>query len=477
MMLVNLARAAPRRRLAEAGLFHPDAFLAAAAALLLPLALYAAGQFALLRVAYPLIAFAMAGYLYLRHSPWYVGLAIWLFCAAPLIRRLADYQLGFQQASPILLAPYLACIFAGISFIRYVLRGKAPHIGPFIAVLGCVAYGMVLAAIGGRVTSGAVDVLKWGVGPLMAVHLLSQPEQHDALHRTVVHAFTIACPLMAAYAILQFIEPQPWDVEWVSNMILTGMTSMGQPAPFELRVFGTMHSPGSLAVFLLVGVILMVGRPVLLALPGMALTLVGLALCQYRAIWGGTAIGLLVVLLGGSVRERTRILLGGVVLMLALGPMVALPEMQETIAKRFESLTTLAADESGEDRLNQYRRFLESDSNLLVGEGLAIVGASREMDGKQSTVIDSGIIEVYTALGIFGGTVLFAAIGLLVVKLLRGTGRALGAMTLYRAVVIGIFLQLPFGSVHVGESGFGAWICLGLALATMVSRSMHEGVK
>ena len=454
---------------AEGSVLHPDALLAASVALLLPLAMVATGQTGQVRMFYPALAFAAAGYLYVRKSPWYVGLAIWLFCAAPLVRRLVDYQLGFQQSSPILLAPYAACLFASLSFARYLLRPRARFIGPFVAILGCVGYGMMLAAVSGRIASGAIDTLKWGIGPLMAVHLLSQSDRHPALHRAVVNAFTIACPAMAAYGILQFINPAPWDVDWMANMILQGMTSMGQPAPFELRVFGTMHSPGSLGIFLLVGVVLLIGRPMPFALPGMALTLVGLALCQYRAIWAGTAVGVLIVLFGGTGRERMRILAGGLLLALALGPIAAAPEMQETISKRVESITTLAADESGEDRLNQYRHFLESDSNLVLGEGLAITGASRGIDGKQAVVIDSGIIEVYTALGVIGGTVLFTAIGLLVFRIFFGVPAAARHLHLYGAVVIGTFMQLPFGSMHVGESGFGAWVCLGLGLASIAT--------
>lgn len=453
------------------GLLQADAMLAACVALFLPLAMLAAGLAGPLRLLYPAMAVAAAGYLYFRNSPWYVGLLVWLFCASPLIRRMVDLPLGFQQSSPILLAPYAAALFCAISFMTYLLRPRARLIGPFVVFLVCVGYGWVLAAFAGRLASGMVDVLKWGIGPLVAVHLMAQAQQYPAFHRVVLNSFGIACPAMAAYGIMQFIEPTPWDADWVSNMILQGMTSMGQPLPFELRVFGTMHSPGSFGAFLMVGLILLIGRPLPLALPGMALTVLGLALAQYRAIWTGTAIGVLLVLFGGTARERMRIIIGGMVLVLAMGPMIAVPEMQETITKRIESLTTLAADESGEDRLNQYREFLEGEDRLIIGEGLAITGASRQMDGKQGVVIDSGIIEVYTALGIIMATVMFAAMAVLVLRTFRASDAVSPHMHLYRAVVVASFLQLPFGSVHVGEAGFGAWLCLGLAMASMLPRS------
>lgn len=455
-------------RKADSNPHRGDATIAATAALLLPLALYAAGQSAVLRLGYPAMAIAAAAYLYGRRSPWYVGLVIWLFCASPLVRRLVDFQLGFQEASPVLLAPYVAGLFAGISALRYLPQYRSPFAGPFLAILGCVGYGMVLAAIGGRLTSGAVDVLKWSIGPLIAVHLLSQPQHHALAHRTIVQAFTVACPLMAMYGILQFIEPQPWDADWVANVALTGLTSIGQALPFELRVFGTMHSPGSQATFLLVGTIFLISRPWVPAVPGIGLALVGIALCQYRAIWAGTAIAVAFVLLGGTTRDRLRIATMASVLAFGLGPMIVVPEIQDTISRRFTSLTMLAADESGEDRLNQYHQFFNSDSNLLLGEGLAATGASRIMDGKPLVVIDSGIIEIYTVLGIFAGTAFFAALTLLVMQMFRRCHQAAPYMPLYRGVVMGVLLQLPFGSQHIGEAGLGAWICLGLGLAALV---------
>jgi hypothetical protein len=94
------------------------------------------------------------------------------------------------------------------------------------------------------------------------------------------------------------------------------------------------------------------------------------------------------------------------------------------------------------------------------------------MDGQEATVIDSGIVHVYTSLGIIGGTVFFLSFGLLVAQTFRATG--MPHMHLYRAVAVGTFLQLPFGSVHVGETGFGAWICVGLALTSTVASPAAE---
>lgn len=116
--------------------------------------------------------------------------------------------------------------------------------------------------------------------------------------------------------------------------------------------------------------------------------------------------------------------------------------------------------------MHQYDEFLSDDSgDMLVGAGLAIDGASRLLDGKTTAVIDSGIILVFTALGIAIGTVLLLALASSVaISFSRYAGHS-PSIVGYRAVAIASFCQLPFGAVFVGESGFCVWLFLGLAAA------------
>jgi hypothetical protein len=43
-----------------------------------------------------------------------------------------------------------------------------------------------------------------------------------------------------------------------------------------------------------------------------------------------------------------------------------------------------------------------------------------------------------------------------------------------RALVVAVFIQLPMGSVHIGEMGFTGWLFLGLALAALAQKRVAK---
>ena len=445
-----------------------DPWLAACVAFVLPVVLCAAHLGSVARLAYPVLAFLLAGWLYKRRSSWYAGFTVWLFCAAPLIRRLVDEQAGFDLSSPVLLAPYLACAFAGMALLTFVGRRPAIEARSFLVVVLCIGYGLILAFANGRFLSGLIDAMKWSAGPLFALHMLSSTSKADEAHRSIVLALLIALPPMAVYGIFQYFAPFKWDVDWVTNLQLAdpGLASIGQPIPYGLRVFSTMNSPGSFAALASVGILVALQRPTAVSLPLVALMAVALLLTQYRAVWGGTLLGVAYLGFSRSPGTRFRIVLsfGAVVLLMTSSALV--PQLRQAISQRIDTIGNLQADRSGEDRMHQYDEFLSDDSgDIVLGAGLAIDGLSRKLDGKTSAVIDSGIIVVFTALGIVFGTVLLLGLaGAVGLSFSRYAGRSPPIIG-YRAVAIASFCQLPFGAVFVGESGFCVWLFLGLAAA------------
>lgn len=445
-----------------------EPWVSASVALFLPIVLCSAHLASVARIAYPASAFLLAGYLHHKRSPWYAGFVIWLFCAAPLIRRLVDEQAGFDASSPVLLAPYVACAFAGLALIDFIGRRPIVEARPFLSVILCIGYGLILAFANGRFLSGLVDAMKWSAGPLFALYMLSSSDRAQTLHRTVCLALLIALPLMSIYGVAQYFAPAKWDADWVSNIQLVdpGLVSMGNPLPYELRVFSTMNSPGSFAALVSVGILVALQRRAVLSLPLVAVMALALLLTQYRAVWGGTMLGILCLAFAGSAGLRLRIVVSFLAVLLLMTSSALVPQLRQAIAQRVDTITHLQSDRSGEDRMHQYDEFLSDDSgDMLVGAGLAIDGASRLLDGKTTAVIDSGIILVFTALGIAIGTVLLLALASSVaISFSRYAGHS-PSIVGYRAVAIASFCQLPFGAVFVGESGFCVWLFLGLAAA------------
>ena len=121
----------------------------------------------------------------------------------------------------------------------------------------------------------------------------------------LVRTFLEIGTLAGAYALYQFVAIPPWDAEWMRNV---EMTSIGLPEPFAVRVFGTLHAPGVLAMFLLVPIgTLWLSRPTLSRLPAVCLVSAALLLSQVRAAWIGVMLSgcLLMLRLPGRAKTRT----------------------------------------------------------------------------------------------------------------------------------------------------------------------------
>lgn len=445
-----------------------EGVLAASFVLAVPVLLYIGHMAPYGRLMYPALNFLLSGYLFARRSPWYVGHCLLVFCFVSLARRLIDQQAGWDPSNPVLLTPYLCCLFAGISFIDYWWRDRPYKLAPFLVILLCVAYGTLLAILNGRPLGSLVDALKWSVGPLMAVHMLAHRDTLAGIRRLVEPCLIWAGAAMAVYGIAQFISPAPWDASWMRDVAQLGLDSIGQPEPFKVRVFSTMNSPGSFGIFLSAGILLALKQKLPIAVSTATLMVIGLALSQYRSIWAATALALLMVVFS----RRASVRMGNLLALFLVGCMLCstalAPRIRETVVQRASTLTAMKKDASLESRLKQYEAIAQNDT-LIWGEGLAMNGTSRRLDKRVSATLDGALIEIWCGLGVIVGTAFLLALAVLIVALFRLPPGVGNEIFFDRAIVSALFIQLPIGTVHAGELGFCAWAFLGLALATRIN--------
>jgi hypothetical protein len=435
--------------------------------LIIPIALYLGNLAPYGRVFYPVSNVLLAAYLFARRSPWYVGHCLLLFCFVSLIRRLIDEQAGWDPSNPVLLTPYLCCMFTIFGVLSYWSSSRPRYLSSLLAVLLCIAYGTLMAMLYGRMYAGLADALKWSVGPMFAVYMLSRASKQADTRRVVESCLVWAGALMSAYGIVQYIDPPSWDIQWVRNVAQLGLTSIGQPEPFSLRVFSTMNSPGSLAMVLSAGFVVGLKRSVPVTALAVTLMTVGLALAQYRAVWVATAIALVVVISSRRAALRPANVMALIAIALALCSTTVVPRIRDAIVQRASSMTTLKDDESLKTRLDQYVALARAD-DLVLGEGLAITGASRRLDNKLPVVIDSGLIEIWRAMGVVVGSVYLLSITVLVLSIFGSSASVDAHIVFDRAIVVAAFIQLPMGSVQIGELGFCAWVFLGFGLAAKI---------
>jgi hypothetical protein len=131
-------------------------------------------------------------------------------------------------------------------------------------------------------------------------------------------------------------------------------------------------------------------------------------------------------------------------------------------------MADLRADQSGEERLAQYRE-LSGNPSLLAGEGLGLSGAVRRLDGLARAIMDSGLIDIWRSLGLVVGTLYLGALLGLVARTFNRRRSIAQHLDFDRALVVASFVQLPMGSVHIGEMGFCAWLVLGLGLGALAT--------
>ena len=434
--------------------------------LLIPCLLYSLGFAPILRFAYPAMNLALAAFLFARQSAWFAGHCVLLFCFVSLVRRLVDDQAGFDPASPVLITPYLCCLFTGLAFFEYWLRPRPAYLGAFLIILLAILYGALLAVLQGAVVAAFIDFLKWGAGPLLAVYLLARRNKHLQERLVVEQSLVSAGAFMGMYGVFQYVNPPSWDLVWMRGVAELGMDSIGQPEPFALRVFSTMNSPGSLGAALSAGILIAFKRPLHFAVPAITLMLLGIALAQYRTIWAATLLGALLLIFTRPGVFRPANVFAALAVIVGLSATALVPQIRETITQRVSSLSNLRADQSGEERLNQYRA-LTRDEGLIVGEGLGQIGVARRLGGMHRVILDSALIEIWRGLGVIAGTFYLGATIFLVVALFQRAPDVAPHLHFDRAVVTAAWVQLPMGSVHTGENGFFAWLFLGLGLAAL----------
>jgi hypothetical protein len=146
-----------------------------------------------------------------------------------------------------MLAPYLAVAWAGLQAPRFWLTPGRPAQWPMALLFAAILYGFVLAVAAGRLFPGTLDLLRWSIPPLLACYLIVKARDWEAICVELRAWATLALPLISLYGLYQFVAPPTWDANW---MLSSGMESIGQPRPFEIRVFSTLNSPASLAYYL-----------------------------------------------------------------------------------------------------------------------------------------------------------------------------------------------------------------------------------
>jgi hypothetical protein len=394
-----------------------------------------------------------------RSPEFHLQVAIALFSFTPFLRRVVDHHLGFDHGATMIAGPLIAILppcFALRDLVRSDYRDGRIGI-PILIFAICVAYCVILTLARGEWSQALSGTLKWGAPPMYALALYLRGNSASRLLGASAAAFIFILPVTGLYGIYQYIDPPLWDRYWLA---LAPITSAGQPLPYEVRTFSTMHGPASFATFTAFGLLLVYfSRPTWIVRLLMVPAALALLLSLYRTVWLSLSASLIFCLLFTSTRKNAigATLLLGVVVMIGL---VYMP-FGDVIAERLSTLASASSDSSGEERMYEYWTLWNQTNGGLIGSGFspgdtAVAG---------TLAVDGMIAACWSAMGIVAGMLCLASVIWVIGVGVRAALTAKSvASTILGAIACGWLVQLPLATITSGELGFLFWAFASLSL-------------
>ena len=409
------------------------------------------------RLLYPGLALAVAAALLLkRHMSAYACFCVWLFVLTPWLRRWVDLDIGWLRVNPVMMAPWAAGVPCLLMVPRMLTRPGFTLAAPMLVAILAASYGLVLAFLQGVITPGIFDWLRYAVPPCFAALIIVSLPDCPSLPRRVIRSLAMAAAVSGAYGIYQFTVMPPWDAEWMRNALeASRLNSIGQPEPFEVRVFSLLNSPQSFAAVLGAAIPFLLAVPTPLHLIGFALGVVGLLLSLVRSYWLALALALGYLLARSPIGLKMRVIFVVITLSLLIPTVAAfVPEAMERIDARFVSLTSdrFGSDVSYQSRQGDYEQLADALELRPLGMGL---GTGKILDGQ--------VMDTFYALGLFAGTFYLSAAAWCFVASARRARRGCPPVVLAAsAVMVEVLLATPLTSSLIGELGMFSWLALAL---------------
>ncbi|AFY46358.1 hypothetical protein Nos7524_0443 [Nostoc sp. PCC 7524] len=432
----------------------------------LTIACYFIGAASLLRLIYPVGAFVVAIFLYLRHPILYIGFNWWIWFISAFVARLVDYRIGWDPTRQMLVAPYLVSFVSIATFIKYLPSAARQGGLPFILPALGVFYAFLVGLIYNAPLPVARGLLDWLSPIIFAFHLYINWRDYPSYRQNMQRVFFWCVLLTGAYGVYQFVVAPEWDRYWLIESRL--YTSSGSPEPFGMRVWSTMHSVGPYAAVLQAGLLLMfTGTQGALTFPASALGYLSFLLTQARSNWGGWVVGVIMIFISVKTRIQMRLIAIIVMMAICVVPLTTIEPISEVVAERMESFTNLQEDTSFRDRSGNYDRNLNLALTNGLGNGLGNIWKVNEKTGQiEVFVVDSGVLDMFFTLGWFGALPYLGGLILLLYSVCSySEARFDSFVSAARAIGISSCAQLIISSGMLSVMGMILWGFLAMAMA------------
>ena len=421
-----------------------------------------------------LLIFIIGVFLYKRRPFIYVSYTWWVWFLAPELRRIVDYQSGhYSSTSPIMLAPYLVTAMTFLNLRKFPRGLSLQYVIPFfLCILGLV-YSFLVGVVNTSPSAALFALLNWLVPIIFSFHLFAAWRSYPRYCQVIQNTFLWGVLVMGIYGVLQFVVAPPWDQFWMIN---SGMGSIGAPAPFEIRIFSTLNSPGPFAGVLASGLLLLftVQGPIKFTAAGVGY--LSFLLSMVRSAWVTWMISLLIFATFMKLRFQFRLLLTILLIGLLVLPLANMDPFADIINTRLNSLSDIQNDTSFNERAERYADFITTSLLNPLGAGLGVTGlaanklasGSGGVLGNDSRLVDldSGVLDILLSLGWLGGLPYLWGLIWLVVYSLREREKGVDLFAdVSRSIALGGLVGLIGGNSLVQLGGMVTWSFLGMSLA------------
>jgi putative inorganic carbon (HCO3(-)) transporter len=408
------------------------------------------------------------------------------WCFTPLLRRLIDWHNGFYSTIPITsLVPFLLTL--GFAFICFRPERLARISMAFKALawvwFGSLVYGVVVGVFSGNIFASVYEAIQFAVPMLVGVWVAGLDLDHRVLMRRLTVVALILSAIVAAYGLVQWVNPPPWDILWLQG---GNFDSMGTPVPFGLRIFSTLNSTGPAAEFFALTFIFTLPYCAIKKVwiwPFLALLGAALLLTLVREAWIALFLGVIVYLVASPRRFRTLpflVLYCGLLMFLvaSLPALLGAQGNSDVLTERLATLNDVSHDGSAIGRTSEIEDAIEASLSNPLGTGLGTIGSASALSSNpsspQGNVLDSGYMSRLVELGWLGfvGYLIVSLGGLLLIikALMTRTPRSelFESSKVIIATAAAICAALVWadaaGDTHLGLDGVFFWISLALGL-------------
>ena len=397
-------------------------------------------------------------------SPWlYLSATMWFWLLTAFVRRVIEWRSGFHPTDFILATPNLMALFMLKSILTTPGLLLRRELMPGLLVAASVTYGLCVSFLRGDVVAGAVAAADWLAPMFYLFYVVAHSNEAESLVPHLRAFLLLSMAVTVPYGLVQYFFLLDWDAAWMIN---SEMSSIGQPFPLQVRVFGTTNHPGFLATWLGFCILLApyLRSKVLLAL--VPATVFLLVLTLVRSVYGSVALALLLsALLGRGHALKPLMMVVLVLTSLSAGLALVNPVVAGNLIARLQTIENLDEDDSAQTRKLIYQRTPEVISAHPFGLGIGALGRGAVASGDADLIhIDSGPLAAYLALGWAGGSAY-------IMGLLLSAGQALATrrhpsplVLAFACAAICPLAIFPFINV-INFSGTVMWLCFGCAAA------------